>query len=119
MSVTKGVPQGIVHVSFMFTFKTYAFDTTLLLKDKNIDSLHAYAISELEKVHLRIQSNKVKLNISKTSFILFQNRSTKNFIPQLMLNEEKLNQVIHTKFLGIIVDESINCKLHIDRTCSR
>ena len=65
-SIYKGVPQGsilgpilflvyindIVNASTKLKFVIYADDTTLLLKDKNVDSLHTSIIFELNKVNL-------------------------------------------------------------------
>ena len=41
----------------------YADDTTLLLHDKNLNSLHTNLIEELEEVRLWIKYNKLKINI--------------------------------------------------------
>ena len=59
----------------------------------------------------------MKLNISKTNYIFFQNRSLKNTIPPIKLEGEILKQMNHTKFLGVLIDENLNWKLHIDEIC--
>ena len=62
-------------------------------------------------------SNKLKLNISKTTYILFQNRSVKYSIPPLVLDGEIIKQVNYTKFLGVNIDQNLNWKYHIDHVC--
>lgn len=104
-------------MSSKFKFIMYADDTTLILADKNINFLHSTLTVELNSVHDWVKSNKLKLNISKTNCIFFQNRSIKNIFPQLSLQGETLSQVPHTKFLGVFVDENLNWKHHIDQVC--
>ena len=131
--ILKGVPQGsvlgpilfliyindIVNSSSKLSFLIYADDTTLLIHDKSIDSLYSNLTTELNKVKSWIRSNKLILNISKTSFMLFQNRSIKNSIPPITLEGEIIKQVNQTKFLGVTIDENLNWKYHIDQTCEK
>ena len=100
--------NDIVNASSSLQFIVYADDTTVVLKDKNINSLHANLISELENISLWINSNKLKLNVSKTNCILFQNRSLNSFLPPVFLNNELIQQVKYTKFLGVVIDEHLN-----------
>lgn len=92
----------------------YADDTTLLLRDRDINSMHTNITTELNKVKLWIHSNKLKINISKTKYILFQNRSLNHTIPPIILDGEYIEQVKHTKFLGVTIDENLNWINHID-----
>ena len=128
--ICKGVPQGsilapilffvyindIVNTSTKFEFIMYADDTTLLIRDKDINSLHVNLTSDLNKIKLWIQSNKLKLNVSKTNYILFQNRYIKKVIPPLLLDGEVLTQVNVTKFLCVKID-NLDWKYHIDDVC--
>lgn len=66
------------------------------------------------------KANRLSLNVKKTNFILFGNKSKKlgckdiNFEPTLKVNDEKLMRVTETKFLGVIVDQNLNWRSHID-----
>ena len=74
-------------------------------------------MSEINNVRLWIKSNKLKLNISKTNYIIFHNRSVNNSILPISLDGEPIKQISHTKFLGVTIDENLNWKYHIDNTC--
>ena len=106
--------NDFINARTKFKFMMYADDTSLLISDKNLHSLHRNLMSELQKVKLWVQANKLKMNISKTNFILFQNRSIKNSIPPVCLDEEIIKQVSHAK---VIIDENLNWKTHIDKIC--
>lgn len=131
LKITKGVPQGsvlgpilfiiymndIINASSRFKFTMYADDTNLLIADKDITSLHLHFSSELKSVSQWLKSNELKLNVKKTNYIFFQNRSLKNYLPPVQLEGESLTQVSHTKFLGVRIDENLNWKFHIDDVC--
>ncbi len=78
--------NDIVNASTILDYTIYADDTTLLLKDKNINTLHENLPTELNIINLWIQYNKLKLNFKKTNFIFFQNRSIKHRFPSVSLN---------------------------------
>ncbi len=66
------------------------------------------------------KANKLSLNASKTNYILFRNKNMelndKN--NKLLINGEEIVLVSKTKFLGIIIDEHLEWKEHID-LCKR
>ena len=84
------------------------------MADKDINELHLNLNTELNLISQWIKSNKLKLNVSKTNYIFFQNRSIKKHLPPLQLEGETISQVCHTKFLGVRIDENLNWRFHID-----
>lgn len=61
--------------------------------------------------------NHLKINLNKSVYIQFNH--TNNNKNNIKLNINKLNEVTHTKFLGIIIDKDINWKLHVDNVSTR
>ena len=127
-TILTGVPQGsilgpllflvyiddIINASSKLECTIYADDTNLLLADMDIHSLHSNLIIELNLINNWIKTNKLKLNIAKTNYILFQNRSIKNHMPTLVLEGNNLQCVPYTKFLGVHIDENLNWNCHIN-----
>ena len=64
--------NDISNASNSLEFTIYADDTNMLA-DKDIHNLHSNLSTELNLVYNWIKVNRLKLNISKTNFILFQN----------------------------------------------
>ena len=73
---------------------------------------------ELELVKILIDENFLSLNISKTNYIIFH--SPFMSIPSLLLNDiiikigsKHINRSKYIKVLRILLDENLNCKLHL------
>jgi hypothetical protein len=127
-TITCGVPQGsilgpllfliyvndITVVSRIFDIIMFADDTNLFIKDRNMECLVKNTNDELSKISKWFKLNKLSLNIKKTSFILFQ--SKKRNIPDkldIRIDNIKIEQVKKTKFLGVIINETLTWDDHI------
>lgn len=106
--------NDLVHSSSLFEYTLCADDISLLMKDKDVHNLHSSLTSELHTIKHWIKVNKLRLNVSKTSHIVFQNRSVNNHIPAVLLEGESLQGVTHTEFFGMSVDENLNWRTQID-----
>ena len=72
--------------------------------------------AELAKVDTWFKCNKLSLNIKKTNYIVFTTAqsqiNTENLT--LKINNQVIERVRSTKFLGVIIDDHLNFKCHID-----
>ena len=69
----------------------------------------------MNKLLLRLQANKLSLNIKKTQIIIFKTRKKelKGEI-KAKINDQETKQVESTKFLGIYIDSTLTWKQHIN-----
>ena len=73
---------------------------------------------ELGKLFVWFSVNKLSLNLSKTNYILFRNRSADTDL-NICINTINVTRVQSSKFLGIIIDENLNWKPHIQLVKSK
>jgi hypothetical protein len=121
-----GVPQGsvlgpilfimyindICNVSSILKMILFADDTNLFKSGYNINSLCTEMSQELSKLNTWFSVNKLSLNVSKTNFILFAGKKCINDI-NININNENIERVYSTKFLGVLIDSKLTWKEHI------
>lgn len=129
-----GVPQGSILGPLLFLIYIndlrvvcknvmplmFADDTCLLLSHSNIDTLIREANEELQNISKWFKVNQLSLNIEKTNFMIF---STKNKGDcqdiEVSIDGLKISQVNQIKFLGVIVDQKLTWKYHIQHVCRK
>jgi hypothetical protein len=123
-TISCGVPQGsilgpllfiiyindIANCSQKLKFLLFADDTNIIYSEKYISDLKCNLEKELVKLDEWFKSNKLSLNLNKTSYINFS--KSRNQI-DLYLNNTKLKQVSVVTFLGIQLNEKLNWNDHI------
>ena len=130
MDIKYGVPQGsilgpllfIIYINdFVFSSELlqkviFADDTNLFFSHSDPHTLQSYLNDELDKINIWFKCNKLSLNIDKTNFIAFKSNNKPSQIDSLSLkiNNKNLCKVQSTKFLGVLIDDQLNFKKHIE-----
>ena len=120
-----GIPQGsclgpLLFIIYMNDFEKclkkskpnmYADDTSISYASNEINELFNEIKGELDLVSSWMRQNKLSLNAEKSEFMLIghpkQLNKAKDF-PDLEVEDQKLCRAQKTKYLGVIIDESMN-----------
>ena len=129
--LTCGVPQGsilgsllfilyvndIVNTSSVLEFVLFADDTTILYSHEDLASKIDVVNNELKEVTNWFKANRLSVNAKKTNYMLLETRQ-RNLKQDdnifIELDNTRLERVFITKFLGVIIDENLTWKNHID-----
>ena len=98
----------------------FADDTNMFGTDNDLEALIDNVNTELEKIVKWLNANKLSLNIDKNHYMLFRNKGKViKETCQVYMNWQEISEVETTKFLGVIIDNRLNWKHHIDSICNK
>ena len=95
----------------------YADDTTLTSAAEDVDTLQVKMNSDLNIIQSWLKVNKLTLNVKKTKYLLIGSRPKLDLVPgnfTVKVNNISLERVTVYKSLGVLVDEYLTWKAHID-----
>lgn len=126
--IERSVPQGSILGPILFNIyindivetvqnvniTLFADDCCIFYSHTDLNILKELVNSDLKTVYDWIIYNKLAINFSKCHYILFsrkRNTLLNNF--RMVINDNEINRVSFTNFLGIIIDEKLNWKKHV------
>lgn len=109
------LPTCLTHTQAIF----YADDTTIFLRGRSHTELARLMNIELEHVQQWCNANSLAINATKTKCILFSASSRPHSDMCLSIGGQAIEFVPNFKFLGILVDERLSWKPHINELQSK
>ena len=100
--------NDIVLSSEVFKFTLFADDTSLFYSHKNKTDAVIIINQELAKISEWLAANKLSLNVGKSQLLIFSNKKNPENAGDIIMNGEKLEEVDHAKYLGVLVDNKLN-----------
>ena len=137
-AVTCGIPQGsslepvlfliyindLPNCSSVLAFRIFADDTNLFASARDLRSLEQLINTELKKVKLWCDANKLSINFSKTNFMIVKSLRKKDLAVNIKIESEDgtsslLERKDRVKYLGVHLDDTVSFKHHISYVASR
>lgn len=130
--ITCGVPQGSTLGPLLFLIyvndlplasnkintKLFADDTVLTISHKCIKNLNNNMNEELHKIDNWMKINKLSLNYNKTKCMLITTQKSQLLL-DISIGNHSIEQVSSLKYLGVIFDDKLCWKQHIQHICSK
>ena len=93
--------------------------------DKSVKSLETVVNEELKKLHQWFTVKKLTLNLKKSNFVIFSHYRKKVSAVNIKIFDNSQNKFIslerkkYVKYLGLLIDENLSLKPHIDFICNK
>ena len=85
------------------SFIQFADDTSIFIKGGSLSEIALSMNSEMKNVTEWLRNNMLTLNVTKTNYMIM-----------ITIDENIIDCVSDTKFLGIMLDDKLSWKLHIN-----
>jgi len=111
----KGVPQLEGNSKIVF----FADDANMKISADNEYEVEDIAQVNISSLNSFFTENNLCVNANKTNLITFTTQQRKPFKPKIKINDQIISQTKSTKFLGLIIDETLNWSEHVSMILSK
>jgi hypothetical protein len=91
----------------------FADDTSIIITDRNKLGLGTNLNQTLKDIVAWFNANLLTLNFNKSQYVEFRSMNYYNISSKMVDDQIKLPKVTETKFLGLIIDDTLSWKQHI------
>ena len=73
----------------------------------------------LKRVSKWLSSNKIKINSTKTNYMIFSYRDRNQLNEPIMIGSDRIGQVDNVNFLGVVLDDRLRFSHHVSLLSSK
>jgi len=97
----------------------YADDTSIIVTSPNLENYEKQINKIFRGINYWFKLNQLVLNYNKTHYLQFNMKNNREYVLKLNYHGNYVKSSPHTKSLGLIFDNSLLWKAHIDQTMSK
>jgi hypothetical protein len=92
----------------------YTDDTSIIVTSPNLENFNKQIDKIFRDINNWIKINQLVLNYNKTHYLQFSTKNSMDYVLKLNYQGNYVKSSSHTKLLGLIIDDSLSWKVHID-----
>jgi hypothetical protein len=97
----------------------YADDSSIIATSPNFETFETNVDKIFGDINNWFKTNQLVLNYNKTYFLPFNTKNIRDYDLKLNYQSNYVKRSSNTKFLGLIIDDCLSWKAHIDQMTSK